>query len=183
MESVQNQIVLAHKYAQGFFQVYSSCFTQEAYEQVRYAKIFFRSHAKILRIFSLASLKEGSTEGSSTSILPELLRAKGSLPHFFLPLLALLLKHKRSALLPEVLEQITLLYCQANETEEIIIWSSSALSEEQVKTIQAFISKRRVRKIISTVQIDPSLIAGVRIQGEQFLWEYSVRGQFRNISI
>ena len=62
------------------------------------------------------------------------------------------------------------------------IFISHTLKEEHQQVVTAYFSWLLGKQVISPVIIDPALIAGIRFETTDYLWEHSVRQQLRAIS-
>lgn len=103
------------------------------------------------------------------------------LPHWVMSLFDLLLEHKRTQLLESVLLAITLFYMQSVGIEAFTIASAYTLSDQQQKACSTFLSTTIHKKIIAEYVHDESLIAGIRMQSNESLWEHSIKKQLREL--
>ena len=74
-----------------------------------------------------------------------------------------------------VLLWITRLYKEHIDSVEFSIISAQEINDQQIESIKQFLSRLINKKIIGTPSIDTSLIAGLRLQSNEYLWEYSIR--------
>lgn len=97
----------------------------------------------------------------------------------FEALVHLLTQQHRRFLLSDILREMGRLYRAYHGYEFCELRSSQSLTEEQ-RTFLIQQLEHKIRKQLYYVQkIDPKLIAGVRVQGEHFVWEHSVAQQLR----
>ncbi|MGB8366998.1 MAG: F0F1 ATP synthase subunit delta, partial [Candidatus Babeliales bacterium] len=90
-------------------------------------------------------------------------------------LLELLLNDNRAFLICDVLYYVCLLYRQYKNITKFAMISSHLLSEEDKKIIKHFLMQMTEQDIMYTTKIDKKLIAGIRLQSDTLLWEYSIR--------
>ena len=93
--------------------------------------------------------------------------------------LQLLRDHQRLPLFFEIVEQITLLYRKHHTYELCTVRSSHALTEQQKNFLIEQLEKRVGKKLQYQSEVDSRLIAGIRVQGESFVWEHSIAQQLR----
>ncbi len=60
--------------------------------------------------------------------------------------------------------------------------SSLPLSDEEKNHIESFLKEQVQAIVLCSYRVTPELVAGIRIQNENYLWEYSVQAQLRAIS-
>ncbi len=61
------------------------------------------------------------------------------------------------------------------------IQSAMPLTESEIIKFETFFQKLSGKRVISRVQVEESLIAGVRMQSDIFLWEHSVAARLRKL--
>lgn len=79
----------------------------------------------------------------------------------------------------DVVEQIMLAYREHKGLLEVTCRTAVPLTDEQVAAIHEFLHEKTGKKIILIMVIDSSLLAGIRLQSETFLWEYSIGRQLQ----
>lgn len=99
----------------------------------------------------------------------------------FAALLRLLIREHRLFLLSSVVAEMAKLYRQHHGYEVCTVYSSQPLTEEQRILLMQQLEKKTGKKLYYVQEIDPHLIAGVRVQGESFIWEHSVAQQMRSL--
>lgn len=166
----------AYKYAQAFFAVFGDLVTDELAESIDNAAQFLAMHQRALFLFKVPVIDravklEGIAEFCDRFALGDSIKK----------LLTLLLDERRSSEFIPVLQWISALYRKKNNIVSVSVVSSSALSDEQRATIEAFLAQRIAGKKRYTYKIDTSLIAGVRASTDTVLWEESVAKQLRDL--
>ena len=97
-------------------------------------------------------------------------------------MIKLLTRDRRGILLGEIAQRIIYL-CQKNSPYTTFkVTSALELSDDRQDQLVQFIERKTGTKARLQVTIDPSLIAGIRIQSEQLLWEYSIKKELRLLS-
>jgi ATP synthase F1 delta subunit len=171
-----NKSMLAKKYAQAFLNTYPHAVAAKEYEGFIKAVDHLKKQTAFFIILSVPSL----TFDQRLKALHQ------QLDTFHLPseidrLLRLLLTQHRIALLPDILKQIILVYEQWNNIMEFKLSSSSTLTKNQEKALQSFITAQTGYISKSSTKVDPALVAGLRLQSNTLLWEYSIAKQLRTI--
>lgn len=84
--------------------------------------------------------------------------------------LTLLADNDRLALLPEISAEYELLKAQGNNAIDVVIESAFELTEQQKQLLVERLEQRFAKAVTATVQVNPSLIAGVVIHaGDQVI--------------
>lgn len=171
---INTLFLLARKYAQAYYQTLGHSFTYEDYEHVRIFERFISSRERSLVLLSVPAL----TDHEKREAL-ERLSDLYALPVSLHALWALLVAHKRIFLIPHCLKELAMLFEQAHGIERFVIMSSHELDEEGLALIKAYLGDATKKTIKETVVIDKRLVAGIRLQSNNHIWEYSVRKQLR----
>lgn len=96
-------------------------------------------------------------------------------------LVKLLLSHGRLVLFSDVMRHLFELYKKQGQFLFCTIKASHELSVDQKEILATFVGRLSEKEIVFSVTIDRSLIAGVRIEGDEMVWESSVARQLRII--
>jgi len=88
--------------------------------------------------------------------------------------LKLLIDRNRLQNIHDIKRNFIALYYEYNGIEVASIYCASALDDEDVKAIVAMLETKRKKKIVYEVQIDPTLIAGVRIKVADEVLDHSI---------
>ncbi len=105
------------------------------------------------------------------------------LPPIFDRLIHLLIQDRRVVLLADILHKLSALYRDRHGIGHVLITSSHILNNEQLSGIKRFLARKTGLDIIYTHRVDRKLIAGIRLQGDSFVWEYSVRKSLNNLLV
>ncbi len=165
----------ARKYAQAFFNVYGDTITNDSMERIGQAAQFLRAHRRALFLVNVPGIDRTVKEERLLEFCDRFQLGKE-----VKKLVHLLLDDKRASLLASVFEALVILYKKQNKIIEITVASSYALTDEQRSVLEAFIARHvvGVRRYVYT--IDTSLISGVRVYSDTFLWEFSIAKQLRD---
>lgn len=167
---------LARRYAKAFLNTFGEQLSIDNQKALCSGAAFFKKHKQTTFLMQLGFLEKDLKLKALAKICNEI-----ELPTFFEKLMQLLVNHKRSFLLEEVFEQLCILFKKQLGTMEFSVKSAGLLSELQKKEIVSFLEKETGKKIFCSYEQDPSLIAGIRLQNECFLWENSIRGRLSRI--
>lgn len=167
---------VAKKYAKAFMAVFPKACTFADIGKITKAQQFLRKHKQTLLFLQLPQFDQKRKKSMVLDLIGYF-----SLPHELSSLILLLLSHNRSFDIPEVLSCITELYLEQNNSIEFSLKSTQHLNDKQVETIKNFIRKSLNKNIIAIQAVDPSLIAGLRLQSKDYLWEYSVRKHIKSL--
>lgn len=177
---------LARKYARAFLNLYINKLTQNQYEAFLNVHDILVQQKKVLFFLGLA-------------MIPDELKHQ-ALEKLFIPfdcgaqfhrLVLLLLESQRIHLLPLVLNGIIQGYREAHGIVHVFAATSHTLTDTQVQALGAFFKEllnaqraahtRQVTTVQFETKVTPQLIAGLKVQGDNFLWEYSIDKQLREI--
>lgn len=165
---------IAKKYAQAFMTVFPKSLTLIDISAIETAEKFLQKNKKTLFFLQLPQFDEQRRESMIADLIGYF-----SLPHKLTKLLLLLIAHNRSFYIPDVLWFIIELYKEQTNSVNFSIKSAHSLNQKQIESIKQFLGRLTGKNIIATPIIDTSLIAGLRLQSNNNLWEYSVRKQIQ----
>jgi F-type H+-transporting ATPase subunit delta len=95
--------------------------------------------------------------------------------------IAMLADNGRVALLPEIGAQFTVLKNAQQGAADAIVYSAFDLSADQIQSLVATLEKKFGRKLNPTVELDPSLIGGVRVVVGDEVLDTSVRAKLQQM--
>lgn len=173
--SLQAQM-LARRYAFAYLNIFHAQLSMNVADALCEGANFFSERKKALFFIQLGCLEK-------SVVYDRLVNAcfKLGIPSSFNSLIALLLEHKRAFLLKLIFDEL----CKEvhKRKNELICEVAIAgyMSESDTSVMTDFFAKKTGKKLICSYKEDPSLIAGIRIQSEQFLWESSIRGRLRHV--
>jgi F-type H+-transporting ATPase subunit delta len=97
--------------------------------------------------------------------------------------IAMLAENGRVALLPEIAAQFAVLKNALAGAADATVYSAFELSADQLNTLAATLEKKFGRKLNPTVEIDPSLIGGVRVVVGDEVLDTSVRAKLQQMHL
>lgn len=170
-------VTCARKYAKAFLNVWPKAVSPDLFERLVAFEEALVAQRRILFVLSLSYVERETT----------LKRIKGVCDRFdlswhFARLIEQLLVDKRIFLLPDVLRSIRMLYARRNNLLEVCIKSSMPLGKAACNTLVQFLARASGAHVEYRVQVDHSLIAGIRIESGNLLWEHSIKKQLRSMA-
>lgn len=96
-------------------------------------------------------------------------------------LLTLLLEQKRAVLFDVCLNYIWRLYQQRNKILFFNISSAPELTTQELNDVELFLKRLSGNDIVYEYARDERLIAGIRLQADEYMWEYSIAQQLQII--
>lgn len=150
--------------------VFPKSFTFNDVKKIEIAQNFLQTHKRTLFFLQLPQFDTERRQSMIADLIDYF-----SLPPAFAAIILLLIEHGRSFYIPYVLSWITTLYKEHINSVEFSIKSAQNLDEKQVESIKKFLGHLLNKNIIGIPSLDTSLIAGLRLQSTDYLWEYSIR--------
>ena len=89
-------------------------------------------------------------------------------------IVALLERHNRLMLLPDILYEVVALYKTWHNIECCVVQSACVLTAEQKMSLKNILENKIGTTLRCAYELDSSLIAGIRVLGENFVYEDSV---------
>lgn len=165
----KRDIILARRYARAYLGLFMRDMTSTNYQGCYKVAALFVQKPALGFLLDLSLI-------TRTLKLKELERiiAVCGLPVSCNKVTTLLIDHHRAGLLGEMFIQIAQLYKRQAGIDTCTVRSSSTLSVEEKKDIEAVLQQQTQLGLTFTYAVDPSLIAGMRCQTTDFLWEHSV---------
>ena len=166
----------AKKYAKAFMAVFPKSITFSDVKKIEIAQKFLQTHKQILLFLQLPQFNQERKKSMVADLISHF-----SLPDHFSTIILLLIAHNRSFYIPAVLLAITQLYKEQTNSIEFSVQSTHHLNDQHIESIKHFLGRLLDKNIITTPCIDNSLIAGIRLQSNDYLWEYSIRKHLKNL--
>lgn len=169
-------VPIAKKYATAYLNVYENELVSKDINAFLAAYSFFRKHHSLIYFLCVISFDKIKMIEVS-----QILSHNFELPISFNKLLALLVNRKQICYLKEVLQDIYCLYKLRKNILELEVKIADNIDGHALQAFETFFAQESEKQIESKVSIDSSLIAGVRLQSDFFLWEYSVASRLRSL--
>lgn len=162
------------KYAQAFVNVYGKQFTDFVIEQL---KILIQDLVDKPTINIYLSLPLGPAY--QKQCFEQLINAY-NLPDYFMRLADLLMHHHRVRKFTTIVQKILKQYYKQNNIIQFTINSSHELKAHDVNHLKKFLESVTNKTVLSTLIINKQLIAGIRVQSTNYLWENSIRKRLKS---
>jgi F-type H+-transporting ATPase subunit delta len=169
------EAIIARRYAQAFVKSFPDA-SLSILEKIKAFQHFFITHKSFVAYLSLACIPMHIKK----EFLKELSKHY-SFQEFLIPLIDLLAEHKRIFLLPAILSYMHQLYKDLLGVMEWSIISYPVLNPQNLNSIQHFLESQTGKKVLYTYQVDKSVIAGIRAQSTDFLWDYSLNNILQSL--
>ncbi len=169
------EVLVAKKYASAVQEIFHDAFSLPVVQRCAELAAYLRIHRDILLLLQLSAIDEEKKRDGLISLTQQY-----ALPQCMIPLVDLLIAHKRAFLFAAVLQALYDLYLEQHNILSFTITSSHPLSQSAVSNIERFLAHKTGSTIIYTCVVDPTLIAGIRLLNTTRFWEYSVARQLRS---
>jgi F0F1-type ATP synthase delta subunit len=169
--------ILALRYAQAFLNCFIDEIDRAYFTALCEVELYFRSNKKVLYFLSLSNIDQSMKETLMHTLFEQfgIARTGDRLVHT-------LLVGKRGHLLHAVLKHIISLYKRRTQIMSFLITTSHPVSNAQIAVIQQFLARASGCDIIYEYAVNKRLIAGIRLQSDLLLWEYSIDKQLKSMS-
>jgi F-type H+-transporting ATPase subunit delta len=168
---------IAYKYAIAFLNVYNGRLTFDDIKNIDEAAQFLSKHRRALFLLKVPIIKQRVKQEGLHNIC-----RRFKLVDEVYNLVTLLLKHKRAYLLADVFKAIVYWYQRRHNITNILIKSSMLLPQSYRDDIVHFVDRHVSGIKQYRFEIDPTLIAGIRIQSDTILWENSIDKRLRELA-
>jgi F-type H+-transporting ATPase subunit delta len=166
---------LARKYAAAFLNAAGDSFAEKDFLAIQQLADFLVANRPIVFFLNLALIKKQTVEQVLTKLF-----ASCATTLLLQRLVNLLLQHHRVFLLPEVLHQIADLYKRDKGIVQFVVTTAHEIETSQLQKAVQFLKRSVGDKVMYTYAVDPTLIAGLRMQSDTLLWEHSVKRQLQS---
>lgn len=107
---------------------------------------------------------------------------QGGLTNVLSPLVELLVAQNRLELMPAIVHLLAHDIKKHLKIEDITIYSAHALSSDDIAALEQWVAEQRHAALVrSRIRIMPELLAGFRIEGTDFMCDYSVQLQLQRL--
>jgi len=177
---------VARPYAQAVFELAREAGQLPAWSAVLQCAALAASSAEFRALLNVPGSNLERLAGLLAGVCEDALGKEGPLAgggdapaHNFLRLLA---ENRRLAALPAIAEAFEALRAQAENTVDVRVRSASELSQAQQQRLAEALKKRYGKEVRITVELDPQLLGGARIQvGDQVI-DGSVRTRLEKLA-
>ena len=168
--------IVSRKYACAFLNIFHQSLSRQDVPKIKKLLDSLSEKKGINLFFKLGLI---SSQVKIDAIKQELKKYKLGYP--WGNLVTALVKHKRVFLFPMVLFYIERFYLDFVGLVEWRVSSSYLLDSEQKKTLEKFLAEKTKKEVECEYIVDSDLVAGIRMQSNNLLWEHSVRKKLRNL--
>lgn len=169
--SIKNSVI-AKRYAVAYLNIFLHKLNDQDLFKIKTAYDFLIAHDQIFFLLTLPNISL-----SDKTNLIDLFLEKFNLSFDLKKIFLLLVKDNRISLLKDVFKIIIDLYQIRKNIIIFDISSSDPLDKNDMDIIMKFLYKNTNNDILPIYRIDKSLIAGIKLQSDSFLWECSIRKQ------
>lgn len=165
-----NQNTLAIRYADAFLNVFDDSITTQNFSELCQAAAFFKSQQRHLALVLAPYLNKDEVITRITDVCRQ-----AGLTDTCKQLIRLLVYTNRLDLLADVLLQICEQYKSRHNLFNCSIISSHPLTDQNKAALDRFLARSTKQNLMKKYSVDETLIAGIRIVGDNIFWEYSIR--------
>lgn len=170
------EITLAKRYAAAYLNLFDASLDLPICGRLEDIADFFKIHPTAMLVLKLSTVSSKDKYDSIKAVIDAF-----DVPDRLLRIVQLLLTQNRLVLFPKILNQISSLYKERHNITNYTVISSDALNDQAVKGIIDFLKRITGKHILHTSKVDKELIAGIRLQSDTNLWEYSINKQLREL--
>ncbi|MFZ5953955.1 MAG: ATP synthase F1 subunit delta [Candidatus Dependentiae bacterium] len=175
----RNNRVIARRYAQAYYNIFGSSITFVAFQAIQSAEQFLHEHKEFISWLKVPAMPDEVKH----KVLVQLLLKKYAGPSSLEQLIRVLIQDNRSYLIGLTLQEIADIYQERSGLHLFTVSSSHALSQEDVAVLENFLKQKKTGAVLYRQVVDKDLIAGICMQSNLELWEYSVRKDLRAIEL
>ncbi len=170
-------VILSRKYAEAFLNLFFDSITPETISNLTKLQHYLKNHKNATILFSLHHIPLDA----KLKLLDDLGLQLHSCEHIK-KLFEILIRHDRAELVLQVFTKICQLYRERKNILMFDIQGSHELDEQSIASIEKFLARSTGKNIQSKQHINKDLIAGLRLQSDTFLWEYSISKQIKKLT-
>ncbi len=175
---MNNRALLARKCAAAYLNLYEDGIKDSDIAIIESVSDFFAQHKQMLIMLTVPGISNALKWQALQQVFTHV-KAPASLHS----LIHMIVNQGRSLLLPEVLHAIISLYYERKRVMKCTIMTSHPIDDAAREIIRRFMMRQTRWNIVYTYEVNPSLIAGIRVLGDTVLWEYSIDKQLRNSNL
>jgi len=171
------RVTIAKRYARAYLDIFGDAITVSALTPLCEAAAFFYRHKTRLALQLAPYLDDSYVIQRITHLC-----VSSGMPASCEHIIRLLVHERRLELLADVLVQICFQYRVRHHIMSCSITSSHALTEHELASIRRFLECKTGYSIMDVYAVDADLIAGLRLQSDTIMWEYSLHKQLAEAS-
>jgi len=166
--SSATRISRAHSYAQAYLNVNKTHVCDQLAE-INALSHHYHSYQLFFKLLEMSSI--------SYEIKQKYVHAfwkKYELPVCLKEFIFLLLRNRVMNLLPDILKHLYIVYKKRNNLLDVTVITSHPLSDDEARKILNAIQDSLQVIIIPHFEVDTKLLAGIRIESDEYYWEHSI---------
>lgn len=167
---------LTQIYVQAFLHLYYDTLKTINTDVLKKAHLYFNSRKNLYFLLESPLLDQAYKLKNLQQV-----RLALELPESFDNLINLLMQHKRTSLLQNLFAILDQEVKKRNNQISFVVSFVGQLTPEEKDSIQLFLEQATEKFVVCEYKQDPNLIAGIRLQSDQFLWEDSIKGRLDRI--
>lgn len=168
--------VLAQKYAQAFLNVFPGILSLEDISKLEELIQLLHDRSDIQTYLKIPLGRKFKQKCFDQ------LWARYNLPESFYMLSNILIRQHRAYLCALVLSCIITIFYERHGYMQFTISSSHTLTQKMLDAVHQFLSRSTKKNILTKVDIDKTLIAGIRLQSTDLLWESSIKQRLQEVA-
>jgi F-type H+-transporting ATPase subunit delta len=168
--------IIARRYAFAFLNVFIDLLKEDDLKKILALFDYFKERRQACFLMRLSLLDSKVKCDALNKISEEFL-----LPSCFKKLFQLLVEHKRTLLLADVFDEICIEYKKRKKIISFDVITVDPVLEEQKNIVEKFLNTATQKTVVCSYKEDITLIAGIRLQSKQYLWETSVKGRLNRV--
>lgn len=160
--------------------LYTSCNSFEQKVKIEYnleSFITLVEEGSSIKTFFFNKVSEIADLKQASEIIAELLALEENVKTFFF----ILSEKRRFNLIGDILKEFKLLLRNEANKKEVIIKSAKAISADEENQLKETVSNYLQKEVLFVKEVDESLIGGIKIQFDSFLFDASVKGKLERI--
>lgn len=106
---------------------------------------------------------------------------EGQIDSVLLRFLDVLVQHDMAGHLCDIYDAFVSCYQGAHHIEVVKVQSAIQLDEMQIDSLKEMLEKKLNKKVELDIKVDPSLIAGLRVQTKDYLFDNSIISKLKNM--
>ena len=166
--SPTGRINRSYAYARAYLNV-NTAQTCDQLAEINALNNYYHSYPFFFKLLELSSISYDMKQNYINGFW-EKFKLQSSLKQFMF----LLLRNRVMNLLPHILKHLYIEYKKRNNLLDATITTSHPLNDEEIKAILHAIQDSLKTTIIPHFKVDRKLLAGIRIESDEYYWENSI---------
>ena len=171
--------LLARRYAQAILNYYQPSYTdiQDCYTIGNYCE----RHPTTAFFLRLSSISAEDKVAVMVRVIHDIFEPRDSVMTLIKHILKRLRCDGRLPLLMKICDMLYHEYHQRHNIEACTVYTSHDVDHDTLRSMMAWLEQQLGKTLKIEYQIDPDLIAGIRVRGQTFIWEDSIAKALRRM--